>query len=141
MQQFGPVTDDAVVRPGAYGVVSRHDGSVAVVRVRNALYLPGGGIEAGETPEHSLHREVAEEAGLLVAVEEVLGTVMQAIPRGARPTLNKQCHYFRCAVTGHTVATEDDHELVWVPPQEAVDALWLEADRWAVRRAYPVADR
>ncbi|MCY0881783.1 MAG: NUDIX domain-containing protein [Firmicutes bacterium] len=36
--------------------------------------LPGGGVEAGESVEHAVIREVEEETGLIVAVDKEIGT-------------------------------------------------------------------
>src|SRR5690348_507177 len=63
---FGhPPTDaHAVIRPSAYGLVSDADRRLAVVRTPHGLFLPGGGIEPGETPGETIVREVREECGL-----------------------------------------------------------------------------
>jgi ADP-ribose pyrophosphatase YjhB (NUDIX family) len=53
----------------AYGILVR-DGAVALVRSSNPLHnpplwwLPGGGIDFGESPEETLSREFKEETGL-----------------------------------------------------------------------------
>lgn len=53
----------------AYGILVR-DGAVALVRSSNPLHdpplwwLPGGGIDFGESPEETLAREFKEETGL-----------------------------------------------------------------------------
>ena len=53
----------------AYGVLLR-DGRVLMsaerVAEREVLKLPGGAVEAGETPEQALRREFIEEGGLTV---------------------------------------------------------------------------
>ena len=48
-------------RPGAYALVLDDRGRVALVHEENGWYLPGGGLEAGETVEQALLREVRAE--------------------------------------------------------------------------------
>ncbi len=56
----------------AYGILV-HEGAVALVRSSNPQHvpplwwLPGGGIDFGESPEETLIREFLEETGLQVA--------------------------------------------------------------------------
>ncbi|MDB5266513.1 MAG: ADP-ribose pyrophosphatase [Parcubacteria group bacterium] len=40
-------------------------------------YLPGGGVESGETMEEGLKRECLEEVGAVVTIEKELGVVIQ----------------------------------------------------------------
>lgn len=54
-----------VPRPSVYAIIRKDDG-LLMVRGANQgrLFLPGGGVEPGETFEHALRREVWEETGL-----------------------------------------------------------------------------
>ena len=47
---------------------------------RNRWEFPGGGVEFGETLEHALVREIAEEYGCVIEVQELLGVVDHIIP-------------------------------------------------------------
>jgi 8-oxo-dGTP pyrophosphatase MutT (NUDIX family) len=52
-----------VIRPSAYGVLEDQAGRLAIVRSRDGVFLPGGGVDAGETPEEAILREALEECG------------------------------------------------------------------------------
>ncbi|MGH8981077.1 MAG: NUDIX hydrolase [Acidimicrobiales bacterium] len=73
-------------RVGAYGIARDHEGKVLLVRaapyltVAGRWFLPGGGVEHGETPLDSLRREVEEEAGLLIADASLLGVLSDTWP-------------------------------------------------------------
>ena len=58
-------TKDLVWRPAAYAVVLQ-EGKVLLTRQRGYLFLPGGGVELGETLENAVIREVKEETGINV---------------------------------------------------------------------------
>jgi 8-oxo-dGTP diphosphatase len=62
-----------VIRPSAYGLLEDQDGRIAVVRSQDGIFLPGGGIEIGETPQEAIRREALEECGLVVLVGETQG--------------------------------------------------------------------
>ncbi|MEM1148507.1 MAG: NUDIX domain-containing protein [Pseudomonadota bacterium] len=66
-----------IARPmtlGVRAIVENAEGQVLLVRhtYTPGLYLPGGGIERGETVRVSLHRELEEEGGLLITGETAL---------------------------------------------------------------------
>jgi 8-oxo-dGTP diphosphatase len=84
-----PECDQIRVRVAAVIVL---DGHLVLVRHRkneNSYHLlPGGGVEAGETLEAALVREVAEETGLEVSVSRLLFINDSVDPRGGRHVLN-----------------------------------------------------
>ncbi len=76
---------DLRIRPAARAVVLDPDDRILLVRFEfpaRALWAtPGGGIEAGETPEDAIRRELHEEAGLdAFEIGPVVWTRLHIIP-------------------------------------------------------------
>src|SRR6266705_1748748 len=72
--------------------------------------LPGGGMEAGETVDEALCREVREETGLEVEVERLVGVY-------SKPQKQEVVLTFLCQITGGTLhATEETRESRYFAP-------------------------
>lgn len=124
-----------VIRPSAYGLCAGEHGRLAVVRTARGTYLPGGGIDADESPEDAIAREAREEGGLILRVGVWRIRALQFVYSEPEQThYEKRSTFIDCAVDGPGVPVlETDHELMWLSPQLAHDRLSHESQRWAVR--------
>ncbi|HUG85764.1 MAG TPA: NUDIX hydrolase N-terminal domain-containing protein [Euzebya sp.] len=98
-QQEGHATPKVDVR----GVCTDRSGRMLLVReVADGLWcLPGGWAEPALTPSASVVKEVAEEAGLAVRVERVLGVLDRALAPGVPPHAYPIYKlFFACTVIG-----------------------------------------
>ena len=132
-------------RPGAYGVVLDSGGRLLVVEEFARLYLPGGGLDPGETPEQALHREFEEETGYTVTIDSVIGEAREYVADetpGVAAAFNKYCYLYVVRLTGGTgVPTIDSNKPSWVAVAQALPMLSNEAHRWAVRQVLQRAKR
>jgi 8-oxo-dGTP pyrophosphatase MutT (NUDIX family) len=58
-------------RPSVYAIILRGD-KILLLNTRSTgkYSLPGGGVDLGENMEEALHREVREETGLKIAIDD-----------------------------------------------------------------------
>lgn len=134
--EFGPAEPGAhyTLRPGAH-VLIVEGGSIALVRTRIGLMLPGGGIDAGESAEEAAVRETREECGLRVALGREVGTADELVfARSEGKHVRKRARFFEARVLGGAPPTEDDHELVYTELRAALDELAYGSHRWALER-------
>jgi 8-oxo-dGTP diphosphatase len=139
--QFGQAEPGATYpdRPAAFAVVER-EGLIALVRVERrgrglVLDLPGGGIDEGETAAEAAVRECGEEAGLVVALDaEPFVHADHFFLHNDGEIRNTRGAFFVGRVLAEDAALkiEDDHELAWTAPDEALLRLDRESHVWAV---------
>ncbi|MDR6867938.1 ADP-ribose pyrophosphatase YjhB (NUDIX family) [Microbacterium resistens] len=97
------------MRVAAYAVITGDDGRVLLARWtegrRASWTMPGGGLESGEDPEDAVRREVREETGYKVVVDELLGIHSRVIPAGQRVTqgATTPLHTLRIVYRAHIV--------------------------------------
>lgn len=118
-------------RPGAYAVAHDETGTILCVRFEGRLFLPGGGIDWGETPAEAVLRELREETGRTGAIRCSLGVRAEDFPF---PPFRKIGHFFEVALGDTTGCGEADHTLVWLAPADAREALADAYQVWAVER-------
>ncbi len=91
--------------------------------------FPGGKVEEGEGPEEALCREIQEELGMTIAVNEFLMTVEHPYP-----DFELRMHCYRCTVPDSTLQLTEHVQALWCLPSELRDLDWAAAD-------IPVVDR
>ena len=138
---FGVRPNEAcVIRPSAYGLVEDDRGRLAVVRTSQGTFLPGGGIEAGETAEKAIKREALEECGLVIRLGTWTARAIQFVyAESERTHFQKRSTFIQGFVDAagdgfNSVGFESDHELLWVNPEAAIQMLSHQSHCWAVER-------
>jgi 8-oxo-dGTP diphosphatase len=123
----------AVVRPSAYAVIRNDRGEFAVVKAPDGVFLPGGGIVPGESPEQAVGREALEECGFTLRLgRRVAHAIQLAESVSEKAFFEKQCTFFEASVVAQGSPTEPGHELIWAPPALAASLLSHESHRWVV---------
>lgn len=113
------------LRPGAYALVFDAQGRVALVFEEGEWYLPGGGLEAGETVEEALLREVREECGCGARVGAAFAQALEFVESRAGERFEVHAHYYRAEFTGAPSVT-------WLTPDEAGARTRRRSDAWAI---------
>src|SRR5215472_2828772 len=104
------------IRRAVYVVIPDHEGRVAAVRSRRHLFLPGGGIEGGETPEQALVREVEEECAQRLFIAKKIGEALQYFYAPSEDTYFAMHAIFYAGVFLGQIPGQAALPFVWVFP-------------------------
>ena len=85
--------------------------------------FPGGKIEAGETPEEALVREIKEELDTEIEVGEYLDTVEYDYPTFH---LSMRCYW--CTVMSGALVLKEHEAARWLTKETLYSVNWLPAD-------------
>lgn len=85
--------------------------------------FPGGKIDAGETPEEALVREIKEELDTEVEVKELLDTVEYDYPNFH---LSMDC--FICSIKSGNLVLKEHEAAQWLTRENLDSVDWLPAD-------------
>lgn len=126
------------VRYGVYVVIADEtkENIVLVIAPNGAYFLPGGEIEAGETKERALARELIEELGVKADIGEYYGEADEYFYSRHRQTYYYNPGYFYHAICWEQICepTEKTNEVIWVTPQDALNLLKRGSHKWAVEQ-------
>lgn len=85
--------------------------------------FPGGKVEAGETPQQALVREIKEELDTDIVVEDFVMTVEYDYPKFH---LSMDC--FMCSIAAGELVLKEHEAAKWLAKDELDSVEWLPAD-------------
>ena len=85
--------------------------------------FPGGKMEAGETPEEALQREIWEELETRIVVERFVETV-----EWDYPAFHLTMHCYLCHVESGHLELKEHEAATWLRKDELENVNWLPAD-------------
>ena len=91
--------------------------------------FPGGKMEAGETQEEALKREIREELSAEISVDELLCTVEYDYPK-----FHLTLHCYLCSLLTEALHLNEHEAAKWLTKDELDNVKWLPADLEVVEK-------
>ena len=111
-------------RDGAYFATQRGYGEF-----EGMWEFPGGKIEPGEGCEDALKREIQEELGVDISIEELLCTTEYDYP-----SFHLTMHCFLCLVEASNIELQEHKSAQWLTVETLDNVEWLPADKEVIEK-------
>ena len=85
--------------------------------------FPGGKMEAGESPEEALQREIWEELETRIVIERLVTTVEWDYPK-----FHLKMHCYWCHIESGSLTLKEHEAARWLAADELESVKWLPAD-------------
>lgn len=119
------------LRPSAYALLLDEAGYLAVVEAPDGFFLPGGGIESGESAQDAVLREIGEETGQGAHLLWHLAEADQYIDIWLKRSS------FYLAELDPDPEGSGEYQVHWLAPEQAKIRLTYESHRWMVEKFAP----
>jgi 8-oxo-dGTP diphosphatase len=125
-------------RPGSYGIAISGN-KILVEMAKLGYFLPGGGIDEGETIEEALRREFREESGYEISSFQTLGSAAEYVNLPDEDFyIKKVGHFFLVELGEKGEPTYDDGHVFpveWRDIEEIRANLYLKSQWWSIEQA------
>ena len=91
--------------------------------------FPGGKIEPGESSEDALKREIQEELGIDISIDEFLCTTNYDYP-----SFHLTMHCYLCSIASGEIELREHKSARWLRSEELGSVEWLPADKDIISR-------
>lgn len=91
--------------------------------------FPGGKMEAGETPEEALKREIMEELETEITIERFITTVEWDYPQ-----FHLTMHCYLCSIANGHLELKEHEAAKWLKKEELHSVKWLTADEQLIEK-------
>ena len=108
-----------IQREGAYFATQRGYGEFD-----GMWEFPGGKIEPGESSENTLKREIQEELGVDIVIEDLICTTEYDYP-----SFHLTMHCYLCSIASGEIELREHKSALWLTSDKLEDVAWLPADK------------
>ena len=95
--------------------------------MKNGWEFPGGKVEAGESPENALKREIFEELETRIQIERLVTTVEYDYPK-----FHLKMHCYLCNIESGNLTLKEHEAAKWLKLSDIYTVDWLPADKAVV---------
>lgn len=113
----------------ACAIITNEKGEILAVQRSERMKLPlkwefaGGKLEQGETAKECLVREINEELGVVISIENNFGSYPYSYPEQ-----DIILYAFLCKILSGEILLKEHADLRWLMPNQLLDLDWAEAD-------------